>query len=265
MREELGDGKLLDVRDLLCNERQKAWRVGRAAVGHGGQVGRIGLEKDALHGGAQHCLAHVLRGLEGHHAVVAEHEPGLDGELRQVEAGAEAVDDAAPVKTSQMLPQDGLHVVVGLAAVDDHGQVQFGGELQLPRKHLPLHLAIRMVVEVVEADFSDRYHLRVLCTVTHLLGNSVAEAFRLVGVDSLGAENVRCAGGDAPHRVQVFRADGYGDNAFDTDGAGGIEFSGQIGVVEIIQVAVGFCHGESQIGDFPALFFHRMLTEGYPE
>jgi hypothetical protein len=52
-------------------------------------------------------------------------------------------------------------ILIGLACMDDNGQLQTGRKLQLPSKNIALHVTRRIVVVVVESGLSDSQHPRV--------------------------------------------------------------------------------------------------------
>src|SRR5258708_15778897 len=57
----------------------------------------------------------------------------------------------------------------GVAAMDDYRQLRLGGQLHLIAEHALLHFARRMIVEIVESDFSVSDHARVLRQLRKLL------------------------------------------------------------------------------------------------
>jgi hypothetical protein len=53
-------------------------------------------------------------------------------------------------------PQNGAGIVFGIAGVDDEWEIYFRRERDLGRKNLPLHLARRVVIMIIEAALADR-------------------------------------------------------------------------------------------------------------
>jgi hypothetical protein len=129
--------------------------VGLPADRHRGEVGRIGLEQQAvgwhvLDGGAE-----LLGLLEGQDAADAEIKTDRHRPLGQPAGRAVAVNDAGERPLGHLLFQDGHRVVVGVAGVDDQRQpgLPRGVDVRPEARRLPA--ARRQIIEMVEAALAD--------------------------------------------------------------------------------------------------------------
>src|SRR4051812_40674866 len=75
--------------------------------------------------------------------------------------------------------------------MNHNGELRRDRELHLRDEYLALHIARRMVVEVVEADFSPRNHALVLRQLLHALEIGFGREARFVRMHAESGENLR--------------------------------------------------------------------------
>ena len=237
-----------------------------AAVGDGGEEGRVGLNEEAIERDDGGGLADLGCGGigeiagEGDIEVELEGAPGLGGGAGEAmhdarEAGGgpvigEEIEEVDPGVGGAKAGFGGGGGEVGGAAVKDDGFAGGGGELQLGEEGTFLHVWVGVLdVVVVEADLADGDRERV--------GEETGEFFEglgggmggLVGVDAGGGEQAGLAGvGEqgAGARELEGTLHGVGPVA-DADGedgghAGGLragEDVGTLGVVVEVEMGVG--------------------------
>ena len=128
--------------------------VTRTAPGHGREIGGVGFEEQAVFGNEGDGLA------QGAVGGVAD-GPG-DGDMpavvqdaaRQSRAAAEAVpEERVALKVAGFQRHEAF--AFGVAAVNDHGQGQLAGKVELGGKGLVLNFPGAVVPVKVEADFPD--------------------------------------------------------------------------------------------------------------
>src|SRR5258708_29090483 len=90
--------------------------------------------------------------------------------------------------------------------MDDYLQLRLGGQLHLIAEHALLHFARRMIVEIVESDFSVSDHARVLRQLRKLLEVRRGKFLRLVRMRADGGVNPIMLLGKRNRRIQLFGA-----------------------------------------------------------
>ncbi len=80
-------------------------------------------------------------------------------------------------------------VVIGVAAVNYHRAVAVAGNLQLPAKHVPLHGAIGIVVEIVQPDLAHGHDLVVGGMLANFRLHLIGIGFRFMGMNALGTKH----------------------------------------------------------------------------
>ena len=140
------DGDAAEVGNFLRDEGDIGALVALAAMGNGGEVGGIGLEEESVEGEGACHLGHGGV-LEGHHAAYTEIEPHLHSPPGLLHSAAEAVHHPAPAGTVEVA-QQGEHLVMSLADMQYHGEVQLLGPEQL----LPQDLALRALEGAVPVE-----------------------------------------------------------------------------------------------------------------
>src|SRR5262245_46492148 len=71
------------------------------------------------------------------------------------------------------------------------GQIQRASDLKLPPEYSALHVAWRMVIVIVEADFTPSDHARtLLCQISQSLFRRAVKQFRVVRMNADGAVNL---------------------------------------------------------------------------
>ena len=111
--------------------------------------------------------------------------PSASARRASSKAAREAVDHSAGLAGALLL-EDGRGLVVGLARVDDDRQRDLAREPELAPKHLPLHLARRVVVVKVQPDLAHRHDASVARQPPKLVPGGVRRDARLVRVNAGG-------------------------------------------------------------------------------
>src|SRR4029077_3844841 len=70
--------------------------------------------------------------------------------------------------------------------MDDDGQLRRSSLLHLPNEYPLLHVARRMIVEVVQTDFAPGYDLRLFCQLGHPVEGRCISQLRLVRMNADG-------------------------------------------------------------------------------
>src|SRR5579884_2175045 len=128
--------------------------VAPAAVRHGREVRRIGLDEEALGGHEAHRRAQRLGVLERHDARHRDGEAQVEVAARVGGVAGEAVDDAAH-GVRALGAQQLRRLGVRLADVDDEGPAVRAGERHVAGESRALCRARRAVIVVVEAGLAD--------------------------------------------------------------------------------------------------------------
>ncbi|OGQ21155.1 MAG: hypothetical protein A2138_18575 [Deltaproteobacteria bacterium RBG_16_71_12] len=133
--------------------------VALAALGHGRQVGRVGLDQQGLQRHEARDLGQVAGVLERDDAGQRHQEAEVERSARLRDRPRETVKDTAAVAPA-LVEQDAHGIVEGVGAVGGP-DVQHQWLLRsvrdgdLAHEHLPLHVARRVVVVVVEPALAD--------------------------------------------------------------------------------------------------------------
>ena len=229
-------------------------------MGRRREIGRVGLDEEAVERDVARDGAQILRLLERHDAGERDHEPEAKRSLGQFTRGGETMEHGAEPPLPHFLRHDRAHVGVGVARVDDQRQVKLAGERDVAAKDALSHLARRTVIVIVEASLADADAFRMARERAH--GGEVLRPLprRLVRMRADGKENVIVALGDFDDArgFPDLRADG--DHALDAGGAGalndGVEILREVGKVEVA-VAVDESHAHPSSGRFAATFSPR--------
>src|SRR5690348_9261909 len=89
----------------------------------------------------------------------AEFKPAL----RVSERAGEAMKNAAEIRAAPVFFVENAQAIPPCVAAMNHdGQARSAGERKLAAKNILLHVARRMIVKIVEADFAPREHARML-------------------------------------------------------------------------------------------------------
>jgi len=105
-----------------------------------------------------------------------------------------------------VIGDDLAKIVPGVPAMNHNRQLQFAGKLELSSQYVELGLAVRVVIEVIQADFAEGQNLGGFGQETDFIAMCVAEVTGLVGMDpnrridpivlfrngKRGAKSVRC-------------------------------------------------------------------------
>lgn len=261
LRQQFIDSQIFNLGHFFGDEGQIPRSVTRTPIGYRGQVGCIGFEDQLRKRCQRNGGADVVRFVKCHHAVEAQVEARVQGKFSQLKSGAEAVDNAATSQLRQVLGENRLHIVVCISAMDDNRELGLGGNRQLLCKDLALHRAVRMVVEIVEANFPNRQHFGVLNSSADLLSNVWVVTFRFMWMNPLCTVNMWRALRDLSDRVQVIRAHCNRDDALDTDPLGRGQFFRETFRVQIIEVTVRFYNRLTEMRNFTTLFFAHGVRE----
>ena len=182
------------------------------------------------------------------------------------EVSGKAVHDAAEAGCGPLLVEDAEKIIPGIgavlagAAVDEDGELDGGGQRELPAEDLLLHVARGMVVVVVEADFADGDDARMLGEALHAVEVGGGEQARLVGVDADGSVNPGVALGEWDGAGEVVGAIAIADGEEGADAGvvgaldGGVAIGGELGAVEM---GVGV----EEHGGLEVLEQNRLLVE----
>ncbi len=168
--EEVRAGRPLDLGDRqaadLGEPRSDVGDVGRlvalAAKRLGREIGRVGLEQQALERHLAHRGAQLVRALEREDAAEAEVEAELERPQRQLWARAVAVDHAREAAGRHLLLEDPDRVLVGIAGVDHERQPALPRGRDVDAKHPRLHVLRAVLVVVVEPALADADDLRMV-------------------------------------------------------------------------------------------------------
>ena len=118
-----------------------------------------------------------------------------------VAAARAALSDGAPILFEEIEA-----IRPGIAAMDDYGQLRLGSQLHLLAEYALLHIARRMVIEIIESDFSVSDHARVLRQLRKLLEVRGGEVLRLVRMRAHRGVNPIMPLGKRNRRIQLFGA-----------------------------------------------------------
>src|SRR4051812_323724 len=137
----------------LGDARDKGRLVPLAAMRGRREKRAVGFDERAIHRHAARGLTELRGPREGDDARPRDVETQVEAGARQGRPAREAVQHAAQ---SLRLAQDSKRVFVGLACVDDDGEIELARQDDLHAEHLLLNVPRREVVVVVEADLADR-------------------------------------------------------------------------------------------------------------
>ena len=191
-RADLFGGQVAELADLAGDFGNKRGFVTLAAMRDGREVGRVGLDQHAVEGDDLRGVANGLRLGKRDVAGEGNHEAEIECAARMIDAAGEAVEDAAeragtPVRGDHLeAVVPGVFAVVGGAAVDDDRQLRSFCQLHLLQENRFLRFTGRVVVKIVEADFSPGNDLGMARPFEHLgIGGFVGEA-GFVGMNADG-------------------------------------------------------------------------------
>ncbi len=219
--------------------------VAFAAVGDGGEVGTVGFEEEAVEGDEGCGVPDVLRLGVAEVSGEGEDEAKIERGLGLGEVSGEAMHDSGEAGGSPVLAEDGEEVIPGIgavlagAAVDEDGKFDGGGELELLAEDALLHLSRRVVVMVVESDFSDGDDLRVMGEALHEFEVGGGEQARFVRVDADGGVDpeVLLGEGDGAGEVVGAVSVANGEQSSDAGVVGALDdrfaIGGELGAVEM--------------------------------
>ena len=105
----------------------------------------------------------------------------------------------------------GIAAMPGVATVDDDGQIELARELQLTDQDLPLHVARRMVVVIIESDFANRHQLRMRRELSELVEMAVPRLRGLVRVNARRGVNPLVSLGNPHGLAQAVGSPGPAD------------------------------------------------------
>ncbi len=128
----------------------------------GRQVGRIGLEQDALRRKALRNGTKLIRFLEGHDPGERYKETNRDRPSREIAAACEAMQHRGESALPRFLLQYARHILVRLARVDDEGQAGRARHRYMVAQALFLRRARAAFVVIVEPGLADCHHLGVI-------------------------------------------------------------------------------------------------------
>ncbi len=169
----------------------------------------------------------------------------MRGDLRRA---AETVQDAAELAVGPLVFEEAKGVVPGLAAVNDDGQVKAAGALELLAEDLLLNVARRVVVMVVESDFTPGQQAPLPGARGELVQQLIGGVAGFVGMDAGGhPEKAVVLGRQQQSLLDVGGACGFGEgeDAGDASLVGAREHGIAVGVelrVVEVRVRVGEAH-----------------------
>ena len=104
-------------------------------------------------------------------------------------ASGEAVEDSAQARRLPMGGSNLPQVLPRVAAMNDDRALKFASQFHLANQNLLLHIAWRVVVVIIQADFAHGNHLGMSRQLKNLLGVGMREVSSFVGMDADGRKN----------------------------------------------------------------------------
>src|SRR5690606_34004193 len=208
-----------------------------------------------------HNVPYILRLVEGGDAVEAQAPALVERILCQPWPGGEAVNHPPTFQGVLEFLENGDGVVIGIAAVDHHRQVKIAGNLQLPSEHLPLHVAVCVVVVVIEADLTNGYDLLMACMLADVGFHRIRVAFGVVGMNTLGAVDPVDTLAECPDGGQVIGRHRDGDDLLDIYLTALLKDVIQWLVFQVVQVAMGLDDRVIEYGYLTTFFAHVRLPD----
>src|ERR1043166_871611 len=127
--------------------------VAFSAGGHRGKKRAVGLDEQAIERHDPRYLLQLERARKRHDARQRKMKADVERALRHCAIAGETVKDAADV-AGVLLREDAKRILCGFTRVDDDGQGATGRQPNLLAKDLPLHVARREIVVIVETDLA---------------------------------------------------------------------------------------------------------------
>ena len=103
-------------------------------MGRRREIGRVGLDQNAVERDIARDGAQVLGLLERHHAGKRNHEPEAERGLGEFARGGEAMEQGAEPPLPHLVGQDRRHVGVGVARMDHERQLKLAGQARCGRE-----------------------------------------------------------------------------------------------------------------------------------
>src|SRR5579863_8658392 len=149
------------IPDALRHFRDIGRLVSPPPVGLRSQVGRIGFHEQLVQRNLSCDIPQILRLRIRHIPREGDQETYLHPAPRFLKRSCEAMEDSAQAGAPPVFFQDLQAIRPRFAAMNDHRSLRRARLTKLMAKDVRLYFARRMIVMIVESDFSPRNHARV--------------------------------------------------------------------------------------------------------